>query len=243
MQVAGFLSHTGALICLVVALLSGVLAVFREVQMMYFPPKSPNKKVFWAFVRIAFGIALVLLYADEHTKVSQLEGEAVVVSLDCERIYQPAAFVDNKLFILTPTMKGGLAILGAAPGQSYYPETPPTQKCSVVNYGSTNIFQMLMLLKSEKLEVIRNGKEFKSGGVLDSFDHPILVPELGGNGGRFTFYIFNYSDYYIRTTAPDFVTIELGNERKRQRADLRISGFYFVNREIFLEPFKLPSSR
>ena len=210
---------------------------------MYFPARASGHQVFWGFVRIALLVALVLLWLDERSKVSQLEVQAVIVSLECERIYQPAPFVDNKLFILTPTIEGaGLAILNGAPGQLYYQESPPSQKCSITNYGNANVFQVVMLLKSATLEVLRSGSEFKSGNTLHSFDHPISVPEIGGNGDRFTFYIFNYSDYYIRVTAPDFVTIELGNERKKQRAALRLSGFYFVDRETFLEPFKLPSA-
>jgi hypothetical protein len=57
-------------VLLIIGLLSGVLAVFREVQMMYFPPKLTDKKIFWGYVRIAFVISMVLLLWDEHTKIA-----------------------------------------------------------------------------------------------------------------------------------------------------------------------------
>src|ERR1017187_441406 len=72
MPVAGFLNHTVAIVFLVVGLLSGVLAVVREVQLMYWPAKTTDKRAFWGFARIAFVIALILLWADEHSKVVQL---------------------------------------------------------------------------------------------------------------------------------------------------------------------------
>jgi hypothetical protein len=68
----GFLDHTITIILIVIGLLSGVLSVLREVQSMYFPAKAAEGKVFFVFVRIAFVIAAVLLWSDEHQKVVQL---------------------------------------------------------------------------------------------------------------------------------------------------------------------------
>ena len=39
---------------------------------MYFPPNVPKKRAFWGFVRIAFIVAAVVLWCDEHSKVQQL---------------------------------------------------------------------------------------------------------------------------------------------------------------------------
>src|ERR1039458_5330676 len=72
MPVAGFIGHTLEIVLIVVGLLSGTLAVLREVQLMYLPAKANEKKVFWAFARIAFVIAAILLWSDEHAKVVQL---------------------------------------------------------------------------------------------------------------------------------------------------------------------------
>src|SRR5262249_14820130 len=60
---------------LVVALLSGPLAIAREIQLMYAPAKAEQKRAFWSLVRIAFVLAAVLLYFDEHSKVAQLTKE------------------------------------------------------------------------------------------------------------------------------------------------------------------------
>ncbi len=72
MPVTGMLGHTLAVILLVVGLLSGTFAVLRELQVMYAPAKATEKRVFWAWVRIAFIVAAVLLWWDEHSKVKQL---------------------------------------------------------------------------------------------------------------------------------------------------------------------------
>jgi len=72
MPVTGFLSHTWAIVAIVIGLLSGALSVLREFQVMYFPPKAESKRVFWGWVRIAFVAAAILLWLDEHSKVKQL---------------------------------------------------------------------------------------------------------------------------------------------------------------------------
>ncbi len=72
MPVTGMLGHTLAVILVVIGLLSGALAVLREVQLMYAPAKAGERRVFWAWVRIAFIVAAVLLWWDEHSKVQQL---------------------------------------------------------------------------------------------------------------------------------------------------------------------------
>jgi hypothetical protein len=69
---SGFLGHSVTIVVIVIGLLSGILSVVREIQIMYYPAKADDKKVFWAFVRIAFVVAAVLLWSDEHEKVVQL---------------------------------------------------------------------------------------------------------------------------------------------------------------------------
>src|ERR1700722_15196723 len=68
----GFLGHSWEIVLIVVGLLSGALSVLREVQLMYLPAKAAGKKLFWGFARIAFVIAAVLLWSDEHDKVLQI---------------------------------------------------------------------------------------------------------------------------------------------------------------------------
>jgi hypothetical protein len=42
---------------------------------MYFPPQADSRRVFWRWVRIAFILAAVLLWVDEHSKVTQLTAQ------------------------------------------------------------------------------------------------------------------------------------------------------------------------
>lgn len=72
MPITGFLSHTWAVVVIVFGLLSGTISVLREVQLMYFPPKTTTRRTFWSWVRIAFVVAVVLLWLDERSKVNQL---------------------------------------------------------------------------------------------------------------------------------------------------------------------------
>lgn len=67
----GIFGSVFGLILLVVALLSGVVSVLRELQMMYLPAKAETSKVFWGWFRIVVFVALVLLWVDEHSKVVQ----------------------------------------------------------------------------------------------------------------------------------------------------------------------------
>jgi hypothetical protein len=75
MPLPGFLNPTVAVALILVGLLSGVLAIVRDVQLMYFPAKVEDRKVFWAFVRIAFVLSAIFLWCDEHNKVMQLSGK------------------------------------------------------------------------------------------------------------------------------------------------------------------------
>jgi len=75
MAATGILNHTFSLVLIVVGLLSGALSVLREIQMMYAPPTANQRRVFWGWVRVAFVLAIALLWVDEHTKVIQLTAE------------------------------------------------------------------------------------------------------------------------------------------------------------------------
>jgi hypothetical protein len=73
MPALGFLGQVIGVIFLAVGLLSGALSIIREVQLMYRPAAADRKRVFWAFVRIAFVISAVILLANEHSKVRSLQ--------------------------------------------------------------------------------------------------------------------------------------------------------------------------
>jgi hypothetical protein len=86
LQPTGIMNHTVNLLLVVIGLLSGVLSVLREIQEMYLPPKIPKKKHFWAVVRIAFVIAAVVLWCDEHAKVLQLQrSDPVQIRLELKK--------------------------------------------------------------------------------------------------------------------------------------------------------------
>jgi hypothetical protein len=86
----GFLSYTFVVIFIVIGLLSGVLSLVREVQIMYLPAKASKRKMLWAFVRIATILSFVILWANEHDKVAQLSRAASLRSTRFVSSYDPA---------------------------------------------------------------------------------------------------------------------------------------------------------
>jgi hypothetical protein len=59
---------------LVVALMTGILSVFREIMGIYAPPGMiPASDLFWACTRVAFALAMVAAWIVEHRKVGSLE--------------------------------------------------------------------------------------------------------------------------------------------------------------------------
>jgi hypothetical protein len=61
------------LLIVVIGLLSGVLSVLREFQVMYWKPTAPKRVVFWAFVRIAFIISLGVSWFNAFTSMKGRE--------------------------------------------------------------------------------------------------------------------------------------------------------------------------
>lgn len=64
-QIIGMISYFGSileLVLIVVALLSGALSIVRDLQKMYSPARTDDKRLFWGWVRIAFVISAVLVW-------------------------------------------------------------------------------------------------------------------------------------------------------------------------------------
>lgn len=76
MQVSGFkwLSYlsVGRVVLLMVALMSGVLSILREVLALYSPERFTGRLPFWRFVWIAFIISVLFAWALEHNQNLQL---------------------------------------------------------------------------------------------------------------------------------------------------------------------------
>jgi hypothetical protein len=71
-MVRGF-RHAFAVIALVVALMSGILSLIREFLLFQYPNKFQEPPLFWASVRIAFAVSLVVLWYGERQKRLELE--------------------------------------------------------------------------------------------------------------------------------------------------------------------------
>jgi hypothetical protein len=243
MSIVGFLNPTIAVIILGIGLLSGILSIIREVQIMYLPAHLDRGKTFWAWSRIAFVIAAVLLWADEHSKVSELQANALVISLNCEPTSLPIPFSpEGKLYLLTSTVQGGLGVITRGPKQDQYPVFQPTYRCSVINYGNVPLFSMKAPFNATSLEVVEDGKSrWHSGQVLASYPHEVEIVEVDGNGGRFAFYVQNGSDHYVEIEMPEYATFELANGSTRQKIRLRRSGIPEPH-TIILEPVRASSS-
>jgi hypothetical protein len=68
----GFLGNVWVLVFTIIGVLSGIVWVVREGVMIYYPEQANRRYAFWAFVRIAFVIAVVMMWLNEHSKVTQL---------------------------------------------------------------------------------------------------------------------------------------------------------------------------
>ncbi len=62
---------------------------------MYVPAKANERRVFWAWVRIAFVVAIVLLWWDEHSKVKQLNAQLAVKPGQPMQINVPPAVINS----------------------------------------------------------------------------------------------------------------------------------------------------
>jgi len=159
----GLLNHTVAIILLVIGLLSGAFAVFREIQLMYFPAKATERKVFWGFVRIAFVIAAALLWFDEHTKVEQLLTAA-----------QPSFRVAKEEFSYSPTQPnqpivnvwlqndgGDAYVVGYSATKVDVPPAPDKKYVGIIREMRTNIFNGKKDGKIEDLGFFVRAKDIK----------------------------------------------------------------------------------
>jgi hypothetical protein len=72
---------------------------------MYFPPTVLSKKTFWGVVHIAFIIAALMLWADEHEKVLQLKSKPIpnlAISLDGKPLDWQVVSITGGSFNLEP---------------------------------------------------------------------------------------------------------------------------------------------
>jgi len=97
----GFLGSTLALVLIIVGLLSGVLSIFREVQVMYFPTRVGQKKTFWGFVRIAAIVALIIVWRNEHSKAVEEHSKVVALTEG------PKVIFDKTIAIVPPEQRHG----------------------------------------------------------------------------------------------------------------------------------------
>jgi hypothetical protein len=68
--------HALAIVALVVAVMSGALSLVREYLLFQYPTKFQEPPLFWASLRIAFGISLIYLWHEERQKRLALEKQA-----------------------------------------------------------------------------------------------------------------------------------------------------------------------
>jgi hypothetical protein len=67
------LRHAFTVIALVVALMSGILSLVREFLLFQYPNRFQEPPLFWACLRIAFGISLIFLWYEERQQRLALE--------------------------------------------------------------------------------------------------------------------------------------------------------------------------
>lgn len=62
------LRHAITIVTVVVALMSGILSLLREFLLFQYPTKFQESPLFWACLRIAFGVSLLALWYEERKK-------------------------------------------------------------------------------------------------------------------------------------------------------------------------------
>jgi hypothetical protein len=67
------LRHAFTVVALVVALMSGILSLMREFLLFQYPNRFQEAPLFWACLRIAFGISLIFLWYEERQQRLALE--------------------------------------------------------------------------------------------------------------------------------------------------------------------------
>jgi hypothetical protein len=69
----GAFRHPVTVIAVAVALMSGILSILREFLLFQYPTKFQERPLFWASVRIAFAISLIVLWYGERQKRLELD--------------------------------------------------------------------------------------------------------------------------------------------------------------------------
>lgn len=97
-------------------------------------------------------------------------------------------------------------------------------RCRLVNYGNSPIFNVDVPLHITFMEAISDGTNpgsTRSGDTTSVRKWPIAIPEIGGTGGMFVFYISDRSSKFTFVTLPEFVTFERANMETKNTARLR----------------------
>ncbi len=149
---------------------------------MYAPSKIGDKRTFWGFVRIAFVIAAVLLYLDEHTKVTQFQSRYSEYHTHLYFAPQASITIDNPSVPKWPFKSGDTPIAATSRG----------------NVGH----QYITDVEVAGQFILAAVPDFKSGKAFEDFvSNPTSFQQIGilAPNPAFGLNPFNYTTYAAKT--------------------------------------------
>ena len=158
----------------------------------------------------------------------------VPISCDCDPRASPFLIMPTEgviyqllLFPLPAELGGGgLGKVFGEAGKETRLSSPGTiiYRCTVVNHGSTPLFNVEMMVRQIFMESIRdstNPKLLRSGAITLDRGYLISLSTIGvGENGKSIFYIQNSSAQIVNVTLPQVVTFQRANGDTRETAPL-----------------------
>lgn len=176
---------------------------------------------------ITFGISalvagLVWHYENTETR-TVLESDRPrldrTLKVTCVRAGRPThSFEDRNLYILqvldpryvSPEMVTAITWFPPGAGEINWDANQPKDlsRCSITNYGSTNLFKISFIFEAEFQEVVRNGSSISNGKTIKTIE--VKTPEFDLGPSRRTedsFYISNSGPHAVIMKIPTTATV------------------------------------
>ena len=129
----GHLRSVRQVVLLVVALMSGILSLFRELLLIYLPTQFNQRSLFWNCVRISFVISMIVVWWQQHQAIAKLQSDL--------KIEKSKNAPDFEIF------HGTVAIQNAA--LDYGPQTEKATTVliptTVINHGAPSVVRTVRL--------------------------------------------------------------------------------------------------
>jgi hypothetical protein len=171
------------------------------------------------FSLIYFGLSRIIASADPRASVDSLDR---TIALSCNDSARPTRYRDDRLLYVTeivdPPTDGLPAIYSihstAFPQGNreinWEKEPTPTQffKCTVLNYGTTNVFRASFEFTVSWLSLVKTSTGIRNGHEINTTVVTSPSFDLGAmNRSEDYFYICNRSQYFAKISIPEVITL------------------------------------